>query len=180
MSARALALLLVPLAAGTAACDRIEGEPVGEDIPEMAASQVYYTLHHEITVDGVREAVVDADSAYFFEDSTSVLLFGLDMRVYAEDGAERAHVTSRTGTMDTRTQAMVATGNAVVVTRGGARTIRTEQLHYDPAADRVWADVPFEMVEGGRTTRGSEFNADAEFRNIRVTDTSADNVQIEF
>lgn len=178
---RAGAILLlgaaVPLAG---ACDGLGGEPVGEDVPPIQASQVMYALQHEITVDGVREAQVVADSAYFFDDSTSVHLFGVDLRVYSEDGQERAHVTSRTGSLDTRTQAMVSRGDAVVVTGNGARTIRTEELHYDPAADRVWSDVPFVMEESRRTTRGSGFSSDAEFRNVRVEDASADRVQIEF
>jgi LPS export ABC transporter protein LptC len=170
--------LLLPLALLLGACNSLEGDPIGEDIPEMAADQVIYGLHHEITVDGVNEAVVDADSAYMFEDSTSIHLFALELRVYDENGGERAHVVSRTGRMDTRTQAMVASGDAVVET--GTRTIRTESLHYDPAADRVWSDVPFQMVQAGRTTTGSGFNSDAEFRNLRVTDAAATGVQIEF
>lgn len=182
MSARRAAALaaLVTLTLPLGACDGIGSEPTGEDLPAMVASQVMYALQHEITVDGVREAHIAADSAYFFEDSTSVHLFGVDLRVYSLDGQERAHVRSRTGTLDTRTQAMVTRGDAVVVTDGGSRTIRTEELHYDPAADRVWADVPFVMQEGSRTTRGSGFSSDAEFENLRVNTVSADNVQIEF
>lgn len=172
-----LACAAIPLAA---ACDSMASEPVGEDIPAMQANQIMYGLQHEITVDGVREAQVDADSAYFFDDSTSVHLFGVDLRVYSEDGRERAHVTSQTGSLDTRTQAMIARGDAVVVTGDGARTIRTQELHYDPAADRVWSDVPFVMEEARRTTRGSSFSSDAEFRNVRIDDASADRVQIEF
>ena len=178
--ARRTVALLSCATLALAACEGMGSEPIGEDIPEMVADQVMYGLSHEITVDGVREATIASDSAYLFDDSTSVQLFGVNLRVYDEAGGERAHVTSQRGKLDQRTQAMVASGNAVVVTQGGRRTIRTEELHYDPAADRVWADVPFEMVEAGRTDRGSGFTADAEFRNVRVNDASAENVQIEF
>ncbi|MEN8374839.1 MAG: LPS export ABC transporter periplasmic protein LptC [Gemmatimonadota bacterium] len=170
----------VVLLAACAACDGLGPEPTGGDIPGMVASQVMYALHHEVTVDGVREAVIDSDSAHFFDDSTAVHLFGVDLKVYSPDGRERAHVTSQTGTLDTRTQAMIARGGALVVTQGGSRTIRTEELHYDPGADRVWSDVDFVMVEPGRTTRGSGFSADAEFQNVRVNDSSAEGIQIDF
>ena len=174
-------LLVGFLAAATSgACDGMGGVTAGEAIPEMIPDQLLVGLRVDITVDGVREATVVADSAYMFEDSTAMRLFGLDMRVFTTTGAERAHVTSETGQLDRHTQAMVATGNAVVVAEGGARTIRTEELHYDPAADRVWSDVPFVMDESGRTTRGTGFSSDAQFRNVRVDDISSDRVQIEF
>lgn len=176
---RSLALLLG--LAGVAACGPNGTGPVAEDVPDLPADQVIERLTLHITVDGVREALLLADSAYEYRDSTDLELRRVDLRVFGESGQERAHLTSRSGVLDTRTQGMTAIGDVRVTTRENARVITTEELHYDPEGDRIWSDVPTTIVENGVTTHGREgFEADGQLRNIRIRDASARGLRVEF
>ncbi|HUH13192.1 MAG TPA: LPS export ABC transporter periplasmic protein LptC, partial [Longimicrobiales bacterium] len=140
----------------------------GEEIPELPSDQVIEGVTFTVTQEGVRQALLVADTAYMHQDSSVVDLVGMDLRVFDEAGRENAHVTSATGVLNTRTQAMTARGNARLVTSDGS-TITTEELHYDPAGNRIWSDMPTVMVQrGGTRVEGTGFTSDPEFRNYRI------------
>jgi LPS export ABC transporter protein LptC len=109
------------------------------------ADGVVFEMTHRFTQEGTLQALVLADTAIQWNDSTSVALRVVDLRVYAEDGSERAHVTSREGSLDTRTERMTARGDVVLVIPAEQRTIESQELHFDPRGDRVWSDSAFVM-----------------------------------
>lgn len=164
--ARASSGLLATLALLTA-CDGATEPPAQADA-DLPADMVIEGVDWTITVNGVREAVLRADSGFMHVDSAEVDLVKVDLRVFdPATGGEKAHVVSRTGVLNTRTQAMVARGNVRVRLADGA-VITTEELHYRPDDDRIWSDQPTTMVRGGTTVRGTGFTSDAEFRNYRI------------
>ncbi len=109
---------------------------VSPDLLEMDADGVMYGMRSVISVEGVREGMVRADTAYFFEDSANVELRQLSLTVYTEEGRERALVTAEQGWLNLDTNEMVARGNAVLTVRAENRIIESAELHYDPSADR--------------------------------------------
>jgi LPS export ABC transporter protein LptC len=134
----------------------------------MKADQVMFGVQQYITQDGIRRGVLNADTAYVFEDSGKVEVRKVRLNLYSESGKSAADLTSRAGTLDTRTQGMVARG-AVVLTTSDGRKINTEELHYDPNTHRVWSTVTTTMVQEGGPLTGDGFTADDQMRNIQIT-----------
>jgi len=135
---------------------------------EFDADGVVFGMSHRFTQEGVLQALIVADTAIQWHDSTSIALRGVDLRIYDELGGERAHVTSRVGSLDTRTERMTATGNVVLQIPRDNRTIESQELHFDPRGERIWSDSAFIMRHQGRTLRGNSFTSDLEFRNFVI------------
>ena len=72
-------------------------------------------------------AVLNADTAFVFEDSGKVAVRKVHVNMFNERGAETAQVTSRAGVVDTRTQAMVATGNEGAAAASGAAAVASRR-----------------------------------------------------
>jgi len=141
---------------------------VSTQMAQMQADNVVYGMTQILTKEGLREGVVKADSAYFYQDSSAVHLMGVHMTIYAEDGSERAQVVANRGRLDTNRQEMLGEGDVVLTIPGAGRTIRTGQLHYSSADDRIWSDTYTIMEEDGEVTCGSAFHSDLEFRNVLI------------
>lgn len=161
-------------------CDRLGQDLLaGEEVPELPANNVLEGVVHMVTVDGVKQALLRADTAYLHEDSSTFDLRNVDLTVYDESGRQEAHILSATGVLDTRSNAMVARGDVRVTTREQDRRIRTEELHYDPDRNRIWSEVATTMVEAGATINGTGFTSDARFRNVEITGATARGLRIE-
>lgn len=164
-----MAALLACAALTSAACaEEVATTPLPEELRAVAADQVLFDIVTHVTVDGIREARIQADTAYLWQDSTSVALRALNLIMYDEAGEERARVTSRTGLMNEDTQHMVARGDAVLVMAD--RRIESAEIHYEPQRDRIWSDstTVMTMTDGGRVVEGSAFLSDANFENIFI------------
>lgn len=142
--------------------------PVAEDYQSLPADQVMYGVEHNITNGGIRSVHLKADTALMFNDSSAIKLRKVDLELFNELGAVRASLTSQSGELDQNTNGMVARGNVVLVVKGeNARTVRTEELHYDPNSKRVWSDVRTEQIfPDGRRSIVDSFSADDQFRNF--------------
>jgi LPS export ABC transporter protein LptC len=152
-----------------AACGDERNSPVAsEELVNLPADQVLSGMTHYMTTQGVRQAQVRADTAYFYEDSATVHMRGVTMTVYGELGQDRAVVTAEEGWLDSRTELMRARGQVVVVSQDQDRRIETEELFYDPGSDRIWSNVATVLRESGRTLRGSGFESDGQLQNVRV------------
>jgi LPS export ABC transporter protein LptC len=165
----ALWLLLGGVAGLAVGCDEeVPVATVPEDYLQFDADGVVFQMTHRFTQEGVLQALVVADTAIQWHDSTAVALRVVDLRVYDDDGSERAHVTSRRGSLDTRTERMTAQGDVVLVVPAENRVIESQELHFDPRSERIWSDSAFVMRHQGRILRGSSFTSDLEFRNFVI------------
>ncbi len=162
--------IALALAMAFAACGRRGVEPAAvADQPEMLADQIIFDAKEWLTKDGVRKALLLADTALLYNDSSTVLhARGLHLTMYDERGTQSGDLTARRGVLDTREQSMTAVGNVVMVLDGGARRIETEELHYDPQGNRIWSDVATTYTHGGDVVHGSGFTSDLDFNNFRV------------
>ncbi len=124
--------------------------------------------HVFLNAEGVRASRLVFDTMYQWRDSTDHHLRGVDLRVFQENGFERAHVTSARGRMDPRGERLVAEGDVVLVIPADDRRLETGELHYDPDNERIWSDSSFVMTFQGRVIRGSSFISDIEFRNFQA------------
>lgn len=150
-------------------CGSQEDTPVvSPDLLEMDAEGVMYGMRSMITVAGVREGMVSADTAYFYEDSANVELRQLSLTVYTDEGLERAFVTAAMGWLNLDTNEMVARGNAVLTVRTDNRIIESAELHYDPNEDRIWSDSATVQRFDGVVSEGSSFESNLDFTNVLI------------
>jgi len=157
-------MLLVALACQ----DPTETSIAGEALTEISADQIIYEMETFLTKEGVRTGQLRADSAHLFNDSASVHLFGVNMILFNDQGGERARVVADSGRLDERTERMVAWSDVVATIPEGNRRIESDELYYDPNANRIWSETPTTFREGTRVTRGSCFESDLQFQNRRV------------
>ena len=106
--------------------------------PQLGADRVLYGTRFNMTVNGIRYAVQEADSMYVYEDSTTAQMYGVHVMRYDSIGKRTADLRSRRGNYNQRTQKMIARGSVVLVLADGRR-IETEELNYDPESHRICA-----------------------------------------
>ena len=164
-----MAALLACAALAAGGCEeQVATTPLPEELQNIDADQVLFDIVTHVTVDGIREARIEADTAYLWQDSSSVALRTVSLIMYDETGEERARVTSRSGLLDEDTQRMIARGDAVLVMQD--RRIESAEIYYEPQRDRIWSDSATVMVmtDGSRVVEGSSFLSDANFQNIFI------------
>jgi LPS export ABC transporter protein LptC len=171
MDARRFAVVLCAAAAALGCQNNTATAPQGEELPQLVAERVMYGVEFYSNSDGVKRARTHADTAYAFNrsDSTVMQLRGLNVQMFEEDGRKSATLTSRRGSVNTQTKAMIATGNVVLVTQQGKKVL-TEELHYDPTTHRVWSTVFTTVVnaDGSKQTMKT-FTTDDKFRSLQAT-----------
>lgn len=155
---------------GTAACDAPTDTPVASvDILELQADLVQYGMVSFLTASGVREGRVEADTAYAYNDSAKVVIRGMRIAFYNDDGTERANITADGGELDENSDRMLARGNVVLIIHADGRKIESAELNYDPNRDRIWSDsATVQTMRNGQVTRGTAFESDMEFKNVRI------------
>ncbi len=162
-----VAVIALSLLSG--ACTEETTTPVASPpLLETGADMVMQGLRFLVTIDGVRDAEVFADSAFFYQDSSIYHLVDPEMLLFTESGAQRARVTARRGRFNPTTQELLATGGVILVITEGDKRVESEELNYDPNGDRIWSDSATTMVEPGRVTEGFGFESDLNFRRTVV------------
>ena len=143
---------------------------IDPDLEAMEADYIIFGLTNYLTREGIREAVVGADTAWVFRDSTVVLLRGnVKLTAYHEElGTEKAVVTSDRGRLDTSTNALWAEGNAVLLIRADGRRIESYELRYIPYEDRIRSDSATVMYDGDDIIEGTSFTSDLNFERVLV------------
>ena len=156
---------------GAAACQSEGDMPVASEFAQGIDAPVVFGMTSFITVNGVREGRVEADTAYTYNDSTKVDLRVMTVTFYDESGRERATVAGRTGEWNQDTNLMIARGDVVLRVQTDSSRIESAEIHYDPENDRIWSDsATVRTLADGTVTRGSAFESDIEFTNVRVLD----------
>lgn len=154
---------------GAAACQSESDMPVASEFAQGIDAPVVFGMTSFITLNGVREGRVEADTAYTFQDSTKVDLRRMTVVFYDESGRERATVSGRTGEWNQDTNLMIARGDVVLRVHTDSSRIESAEIHYDPENDRIWSDsATVRTLADGTVTRGTAFESDIEFTNVRV------------
>ncbi|MFV2006949.1 MAG: LPS export ABC transporter periplasmic protein LptC [Longimicrobiales bacterium] len=155
-----------------AACGVEDAGPVvSPELEAMQADQVIFNLEYVLQVNGVREAIVKADTSYHFRDSTVVYLRGsVELKFFDDQtGTARAVLTADRARLDQADRAVTAVGGAVLVVVEIDREIRSEEIHYAPQRNRVWSDSATCSREGDKVVEGSGFSANLDFTLVEVT-----------
>ena len=136
-------------------------------LPIDTADQVMFGINTLLTDRGVRNAELDADTAFFFDENSRIELRGVKLTFHTRTGERNSVLTSREGTYNTRQSRMEARGNVVVVSED-AKRLTSEQLKYDQVRNEISSDSAFVLTEPGRRLEGIGFTSDPNMNNIRV------------
>jgi lipopolysaccharide export system protein LptC len=129
------------------------------------ADQVLYGMEHYVTDQGLRRSLVEADTAYVYQNTQMVEMRGVKVTFYSPAGEITSTVTADSGTYLTRDGSMHARGNVVAVTPDG-RTLRSEELKYDSRSQKISSDKPFVYDRADQHLEGNGFTSDPDFRNV--------------
>ena len=154
--------------ASTGACSSKKQPPVATHSPLAdSADQIMYGARFKLTDQGLARAQLEADTAYFFDDNTRQELENVHTTFYTVTGAKDAVLTSRHGTINNRTNNMIARGNVVVVSEDGRR-LTTPELIYNQQKNQISSDSAFVMTEPNRRLEGVGFRSDPNMKNIQI------------
>lgn len=131
------------------------------------ADQVLDSVYHVITKDGMRESIVEADTAYYYENSKTFELRRLTVTFFDVNGAQTSTLTSREGTYHVAQGQMEARGDVLVKSVDG-RTLSTDLLRFDQNANKLQTDRPFTFTGPTANGSGVGFISDPDFRDVTV------------
>lgn len=151
----------------SAACGGMDTPPTMAGAAD-SADQVMYGLKHNLTLDGVLRAHLDADTGYLYQQAQRADLIGVTVIFYSPEGRQTSRLTSQTGVYDWRSGNMEARGD-VVATTPDRRRLTTSVLRYDRLSDQISGPNDFVFDSPERHLEGESFNSDPEFKNVVTT-----------
>jgi len=155
-------------ASAATACGDSQGPPVaGFELLPDSAEQMLFTIELTVTDEGVRRAIIRADTLLTYDDNTRNELRKVIARFFSPEGVQQAVLTSNQGTHSTRLGTMEARGNVLVISSEGKR-LESPQLKFDPSRNEISSDSAFTVTENERVTRGVGFVSNPDMTNMRI------------
>ena len=150
------------------ACEESGAKPTTTVQASDSADQVLEGFSHYVTKDGVRRSRVEADTAFFYENTQVTQLERIRVVFYDARGEEGSTLTARAGTYRWQDGSMEANGDVVVVSPDGRR-LKTEVLKFDNTTNTISTNTHFSFDRGTEHLEGNSFRSDPDFKNV-VTD----------
>lgn len=148
-------------------------EVAGPDLVELGADQVMIGLTHNMTRDGVLQGKLRADTAYVFNDQSTVRLRRVDVTFYDGRGLPDTRLTADSGRYNLQTGDMEAHGRVVVRDTAESERLETPQLLYEALPNELRTDTTFVWHRGPDVVRGSGLVTDPSLDNIRIQEPAA-------
>lgn len=140
-------------------------------------------IEHYMTVDGVRQGWLIADTAYTYEAASRVDLRNLRIRFFNEAGVDRGVLTSESGVYDMESGNMTVYGNVVLDGRmqeGLPARLETDSLAFEAASGDLTTDASWILTHGdGTVERGVGLLTDPALENIETRDWSVSRPDVE-
>lgn len=150
----------------SAGCDR-PADPVAQAESALdSADQVMMGLKQYLTQEGIRQAYLEADTAYIYETRGHIQLRNIRVTFFGENGEQTSVLTARRGLHNIRTEVMEAMQDVLVVRTDGGR-LTTNHLIYDKPRNEVKTDSAYTYTTPERTVSGDGFVSDPSFNNIQ-------------
>ena len=146
---------------------------------DLPAGDVSFGVTHVMTKNGVRSAILEADTAVQQENGRRWDLRGVYIQFFTETGAESGTLNSRRGEYTPDDGSFVARDSVVLVTLSetGTRQLETEELFYDVTSEEIWSDSAFVLREpNGQVSRGSSFRSDVNGDNWTAVGLQTDDI----
>ena len=162
-------LAVLPLLPLFAACGSDDAPPTaGEPLPEGVDTSAR-GMRSFITRDGIRRAVVVADTAEWHEGN-EIHLRRMTLLFFDPSGLESTEVTAEFGIFHELTGDLEAERNVVVEDRRDDQRLETERLRYQNIDGRLYGDTAFYLLRGleGLTLEGTGFESDPTLDSVIV------------
>jgi LPS export ABC transporter protein LptC len=157
----------------SAACqDTGATPPVGDKAAADTADQMLFGIRLVLADHGVQRALMQADTAFTYEDNSRTELRKVRSTFYTETGVKNGNLTSKQGTYNVRSGIMEARGSVVVISEVG-RKLETPQLRYDPGRNEISSDSAFVMTTATDVVTGVGFTADPNLNTVRILTAAA-------
>jgi LPS export ABC transporter protein LptC len=147
------------------ACEDPGAKPVTTVQAVDSADQVLEGFSHWVTKDGIRRSEVQADTAFFYENTQVTQLKNVRVVFYDLNGKESSTLTAKAGTYRWQDGSMQANGTVVVISPDG-RKLQTDTLKYDNATNTISTNTHFIMDRGTDHLEGDSFRSDPDFKNV--------------
>lgn len=164
------------LLVGAACQDPGATPPVAVRAVPDTADQTMFGVRLILADAGVQRALLQADTAFTYEDNTRTDLRNVRSTFFTETGVKNGTLTSREGTYNVRSQNMEARGDVVVISEDGRR-LETPHLRYDPARNEISSDSAFVLTQPQDRLTGIGFVADPNLNNVRVLKAASGRTQ---
>lgn len=165
-------IIAFSLAAAAAGCTTGGDDGPLTELEEVAADEILYVISRNLTRDGVREGMLEADSIHMWRDSTHARVYGLTLLLHDGQGREKGRVTADAGRLGSVSAELWAYGNALLSVPADElneeREIEADELYFDLDSERIWTNVPVRMMRGGCRITGDGFETDLAFNDLRI------------
>jgi len=160
--------MLLCVCALAGACNEADTPPLAKSgSPADTADQFLVGMSVKLNDAGVQRAEIRADSAYFYNENTLLLMRAVHSQFYTSTGVQEGLLTSQAARYDTKTDLMEATGDVVLVTQDGRR-LTTSQLIYDKSKNLIHSDSAFKYTTPEAEVEGIGFNSDPGMNPLHV------------
>ncbi len=152
-----------------AACGSDDAPPTAsEPLPEGVDTAVR-GMRTFVTRDGIRRAVVEADTAEWREEN-EIHLRRMTLTFFDPNGLESTEVTAEFGIFHQLTGDLEAERRVVVEDRVDDQRLETERLRYRNVDGRLLGDTAFQLLRGveGLTLEGTGFESDPALDSVVV------------
>ena len=122
-------------------------------------------IHHVATRDGVKEWMLDAESAQYEKAGSKTVFKGIRATFFLE-GGRAVTVNSREGVLSTDTKDMEIWGD--VVARSGPYQLNTNRVLYDHKAQVLATKTPVVIKGGGMEITGDRMTFDLQTEHVVV------------
>ena len=129
------------------------------------ADQVLDSVYHVVTSNGMRQSIVEADTAFYYESGKVFELKHLRVTFFNAIGAQTSTLTAREGTYQVALGKMEGRGDVVVRSVDG-RSLNTDLLRYDQGLNQLSTDRPFTFSGPTANGAGVGFTSDPDFRDV--------------
>lgn len=160
------AALLAAVTLASVAC-RDELQPTVGGTLADSADQIILGARTHVTEEGIRRALVEADTAFVFDARQQAELRGVHTTFYGPQGVEHSVLTAREATYEMRTGNMEARGDVVVVASDGRRLL-TEVLRYDQTTAKISSDRRTRFIDRDTELVGESFVSNPDFTDIQI------------
>ncbi len=161
------AITAVSLVAAAAGCSSDSTKPTLSRTVADSADQVLYKMSTIESSDGLRRAIVYAETAYVYQATQRMDLRRLRVTFFDEQGKESSRLVANQG-LYTMTNGSLDARGAVSVKGVDGKALVTEHLIYDKAALRLKLDTAFVYDTPDSHLVGVSGTSDLEFKHVIV------------
>ncbi len=132
-----------------------------------SADQILSKMSTRLTEGGVLRSFVEADTAYVYQNTSTMNLRRFKVRMLDAQGNLQSTLTADSGVYATYSGKLDARGHVLVESTDG-RKLRTEHLIYDKTANQIKSDTTFSYESPTERGSGNGFLSDINFRNVQI------------